>query len=275
MPDLVLMTLVFFGGQILVNDIGDYLGWDYIDVSPFAAGVLTIGFIFGAYLTETFRGGILAVSPGEIEAGHAYGMTPTQVLLRITMPAMVRHALPGFSNNWLVLAKTTALVSVIGLQDMVFNAGQAGFATRQPFTFYLLVAMLFLAITGVSDLGLRWLRYGLPYHRTHLGPGRYDWSFADMAMAREAIQRGREEGVVRGFRDHHRQFAALHRGLVDHDTARSSSVAFRSGPSPAASAAGDIEPSLHRVLAEGLYLRFSRHALAGADVYALLRRGAV
>ena len=156
-PDLVLMTLIFFGGQILVNDIGDHLGWDYIDVSPFAAGVLTIGFIFGAYLTETFRGGILAVSPGEIEAGHAYGMTPTQVLLRITMPAMVRHALPGFSNNWLVLAKTTALVSVIGLQDMVFNAGQAGFATRQPFTFYLLVAMLFLAITGVSDLGLRWL----------------------------------------------------------------------------------------------------------------------
>lgn len=156
-PDLVLMTLIFFGGQILVNDIGDRLGWDYIDVSPFAAGVLTIGFIFGAYLTETFRGGIMAVSRGEIEAGHAYGMTPIQVFLRITLPAMVRHALPGFSNNWLVLAKTTALVSVIGLHDMVFNAGQAGGATRQPFTFYLLVAILFLVITGVSDIGLRWM----------------------------------------------------------------------------------------------------------------------
>jgi len=156
-PDLVLMILIFFGGQILVNDIGDRLGWDYVDVSPFAAGVLTIGFIFGAYLTETFRGGIMAVSRGEIEAGYAYGMTPTQVFLRITMPAMVRHALPGFSNNWLVLAKTTALVSVIGLQDMVFLAGQAGLATRQPFTFYFLVAILFLAITGVSDMGLRWL----------------------------------------------------------------------------------------------------------------------
>jgi arginine/ornithine transport system permease protein len=156
-PDLVLMTLIFFGGQILVNQIGDRLGWGYIDVSAFAAGVLTIGFIFGAYLTETFRGGILAVSRGEIEAGYAYGMTPLQVFRRITLPAMVRHALPGFSNNWLVLAKTTALVSVIGLQDMVYNAGQAGGATRQPFTFYLLVALLFLIITGVSDLGLRWL----------------------------------------------------------------------------------------------------------------------
>ena len=156
-PDLVLMTLIFFGGQILVNDIGDRLGWEYVDVSPFAAGVLTIGFIFGAYLTETFRGGIMAVSRGEIEAGHAYGMTSIQVFLRITLPAMVRHALPGFSNNWLVLAKTTALVSVIGLHDMVFNAGQAGGATRQPFTFYLLVAILFLLITGVSDIGLRWV----------------------------------------------------------------------------------------------------------------------
>jgi len=156
-PDLVLMTLIFFGGQILVNDIGDRLGWDYVDVSPFAAGVLTIGFIFGAYLTETFRGGIMAVSRGEIEAGHAYGMTSIQVFLRITLPAMVRHALPGFSNNWLVLAKTTALVTVIGLHDMVFNAGQAGGATRQPFTFYLLVAILFLVITGVSDIGLRWV----------------------------------------------------------------------------------------------------------------------
>ena len=167
-PDLVLMTLVFFGGQMLVNEIGDRLGWDYVDVSPFVAGVLTIGFIFGAYLTETFRGGIMAVSRGEIEAGHAYGLTSFQVFLRITFPAMVRHALPGFSNNWLVLAKTTALVSVIGLHDMVFNAGQAGGTTRQPFTFYFLVAILFLVITGVSDLGLRWVekRYSVGVRKT-------------------------------------------------------------------------------------------------------------
>ncbi|NKB72550.1 MAG: ABC transporter permease subunit [Candidatus Latescibacteria bacterium] len=156
-PDLVLMFIIFYGGQNLVNSIGDRLGWDYIDITPFVAGVITIGFIFGAYLTETFRGGIMSVSRGEIEAGHAYGMTPIQVFCRITLPAMVRHALPGFSNNWLVLAKTTALVSVIGLHDMVDIARQAGGATRQPFTFYFLVAILFLLITAVSDIGLRWL----------------------------------------------------------------------------------------------------------------------
>ena len=156
-PDLVLMTLIFFGGQILLNNIGDKLGWDYIDVNPFFAGVITIGFIFGAYMTETFRGGILAVSKGEIEAGYAYGMTSSQVFFRVTMPAMIRHALPGFGNNWLVLVKVTALVSVIGLHDMVFNAGQAGGATRKPFTFFFVVALLYLAITAASDVGLRWL----------------------------------------------------------------------------------------------------------------------
>lgn len=154
-PDLVLMTLIFFGGQILVNRVGDRLGWGYVDVDPFAAGVLTIGFIFGAYMTETFRGAILAVPRGEIEAGHAFGLSPLRVFLRITLPASVRHALPGFGNNWLVLAKTTALVSVIGLPDMVYNAGQAGGATREPFTFYFVVALLFLLITTVSELVLR------------------------------------------------------------------------------------------------------------------------
>ena len=156
-PELVTMTLIFFGGQILVNNIGEKLGLEYIDVSPFIAGVITIGFIYGAYMTESFRGGILAVSRGEIEAGYAFGMTPIQVFLRITIPAMVRHALPGFGNNWLVLVKATALVSVIGLPDMVYNAGLAGGSTRKPFTFYCVVAFLFLIITGISDIGLRWL----------------------------------------------------------------------------------------------------------------------
>ena len=92
---------------------------DYIDVSPFIAGVLTIGFIFGAYMAETFRGAIMAVDKGEMEAAKAYGMSGPMAFRRILLPQMIRHALPGFGNNWLVLLKTTALVSIIGLEDMV------------------------------------------------------------------------------------------------------------------------------------------------------------
>lgn len=170
-PDLVLMLLVFFGGQVLVNELAQRAGYvDYIDIDPFVAGVLTIGFIFGAYLTETFRGAFLAVPAGQREAALAFGMHPRQILLRITGPQMLRHALPALSNNWLVLVKSTAIVSVIGLNDMMNKAGQAAGATREPFVFYLAVAVLYLLITSVSEVGFRWLhsRYSAGVRTTSL-----------------------------------------------------------------------------------------------------------
>ena len=157
-PDLVLMLLIFFGGQVLINQIATMVGYeDYIDINPFIAGVSTIGFIFGAYMTETFRGAILAVHRGQLEAGYAYGMGRFQVFRRILMPQMIRHAIPGFGNNWLVLVKTTALVSIIGLDDMVRKASLAAGATRLPFTFYIVVAINYLIITSISVYLLKWL----------------------------------------------------------------------------------------------------------------------
>src|SRR3546814_377118 len=151
------MLLIFFGGQIQVNNIGAYFGWDYIDVDAFTAGTITIGFIFGAYMAETFRGAFMAVPVGLLEAGYAYGMTKAQVFFRILVPQMMRHALSGLGNNWLVLMKGTALVSVIGLPDLVFRAGQAGGSTRLPFIFFLFVAFMFLLFTTVSIWFLNWL----------------------------------------------------------------------------------------------------------------------
>ena len=166
-PDLVMRLLIFFGGQALVNDIGAYFEWDYIDINPYVAGVVTIGFIFGAYMGETFRGAFLAVPVGLLEAGYAYGMSRRQVFLRILIPQMMRHALPGIGNNWLVLMKSSALVSVIGLNELVFRAGQAGGSTRQPFIFYLFVAFVFLFFTTLSIWGLRCLerRYNVGVRR--------------------------------------------------------------------------------------------------------------
>jgi len=150
LPELVLMLLIFYGGQILLNDLAEARGWGYIDVPPFAAGVLTIGFVFGAYLTETFRGAILAVPKGQMEAAAAFGLSRSQALRRILLPQMVRHAIPGFANNWLVMVKATALVSIIGLDDMLHRANMAASATREPFTFFVLIALIYLAVTTVS-----------------------------------------------------------------------------------------------------------------------------
>jgi arginine/ornithine transport system permease protein len=170
LPELVLMLGVFYGGQILLNTLAEKQGWGYIDVNPFAAGVLTLGFIFGAYLTETFRGAILAIPKGQIEAAQAFGFTSSHVLFKIIMPQMVRHAIPGFTNNWLVMVKATALVSIIGLDDMVHRAGLAAAATRAPFTFYAAIALLYLAVTTVSIVLLSRLekRYSLGVKEIHL-----------------------------------------------------------------------------------------------------------
>ncbi|WP_288397368.1 ABC transporter permease [Sulfitobacter pontiacus] len=155
-PDLVLILLVFFGGQVTLNNLGAATGlWGYVEVSQFAAGAGTIGVIFGAYFTETFRGAIMAIPRGQIEAGISCGMRKSLIFRHIIWPQMIRFALPGFTNNWLVQLKTTALVSVIGLQDLVYNAFTAGRSTGQLFTFMAAAFVIYLLLTGVSDLLLR------------------------------------------------------------------------------------------------------------------------
>jgi len=170
-PDLVVMLLVFYGGTMGLNHLMELMGSKRaVDINPFVAGVLTLGFIYGAYMTETFRGAILAIPKGQSEAAWAFGMGRTQTFLRIIAPQMVRYALPGFTNNWLVLIKSTALVSLIGLKEMTYLSKQASAATRSPFEFFLFSAALFLLYTSVSLVVLRKLhaRYSLGTRRGQL-----------------------------------------------------------------------------------------------------------
>ncbi len=170
-PDLVVMLLVFYGGTIGINHLLELMGSKKtIDINPFFAGVLTIGFIYGAYMTETFRGAILSIPKGQMEAAWAFGMGRTQAFMRVTAPQMVRYALPSFTNNWLVLIKATALVSLIGLKEMTYLAKQASAATRSPFAFFLFTAALFLVYTSVSLYALRKLnaRYSMGTKRGQL-----------------------------------------------------------------------------------------------------------
>jgi len=170
-PDLVLMLLVFYGGTIGINTLLEKMGSEAtIDIEPFLAGVLTIGFIYGAYMTETVRGAILRIPKGQMEAAWAFGMGRVQTFVRITLPQMVRYALPGFTNNWLVLIKATALVSLIGLQEMTYLAKQASAATRSPFAFFLFTGALFLIYTSISLWVLKKVnaRYSLGTKRGNL-----------------------------------------------------------------------------------------------------------
>ncbi|EPJ0418082.1 ABC transporter permease, partial [Acinetobacter baumannii] len=156
-PDLVIMLLLFYSLQLGLNQITEALQMDQIDINPFVAGVITLAFIYGAYFTETFRGAFQSVPRGQIEAAMAYGMTPWQVFHRVLFPQMMRFALPGIGNNWQVLIKATALVSIIGLTDIVKITQDAGRSTMQLFFFSIVAAAIFLAITTVSNLILIWL----------------------------------------------------------------------------------------------------------------------
>nr|WP_234976407.1 histidine ABC transporter permease HisQ [Vibrio quintilis] len=156
-PDLVLMMLIFYGLQLILNQITEFWGFEQINIDPFTAGVLTIGFIYGAYLAETFRGAFLAVPNGQLESGTAYGFTPWQIFRLILFPQMMRHALPGLSNNWLVILKSTALVSIIGLADVVKATQMAGKGTYQFFFFTIVAAAVYLFFTTLSNLVFYWL----------------------------------------------------------------------------------------------------------------------
>ena len=156
-PDLVTMLLLFYSLQIALNRLTEWAGLAQIDIDPFVAGVVTLGIIYGAYFTETFRGAFQAVPRGQLEAAVAYGMTPWQVVRRVLFPQMMRFALPGIGNNWQVMIKATALVSIIGLSDVVKATQDAGKGSLQLFFFSLVAAAIYLAITTVSTLLLAWL----------------------------------------------------------------------------------------------------------------------
>lgn len=155
-PDLVLMLLIFYSLQTWLSQLTDAMEWDYIEIDAFTAGVVTLGFIYGAYFTETFRGAILSVPRGQVEAATAYGLSRSQRFRYVVFPQMMRFALPGIGNNWQVLLKATALVSIIGLADLVKAAQDAGKSTYQLFYFLVLAALIYLLITSASNFALRW-----------------------------------------------------------------------------------------------------------------------
>ncbi|MBI9091551.1 MAG: ABC transporter permease [Desulfobacterium sp.] len=156
-PELVLILLVYYGAPTLIQDFATFLGKEiYVEIKPMAAGILTIGFIYGAFATEVFRGAFLAVPKGQIEAAHACGMGPVLTFRRILLPQMWRFAIPGLGNVWMVLIKATALVSVIQLPELMRNTDLAARNIHKPFTCYFAASLLYLAITIFSLVFQQW-----------------------------------------------------------------------------------------------------------------------
>jgi histidine transport system permease protein len=145
------MLLLYYSLQIWLNATTDYMNMDQINLDPFTSGVITLGFIYGAYFTETFRGAFQAVPKGQMEAARAFGMRPFLAFRRILFPQMMRYALPGLGNNWQVILKGTALVSLIGLSDIIKATQDAGKGTFRMFYFSVLAGVVYLLLTVASN----------------------------------------------------------------------------------------------------------------------------
>ncbi len=165
-PELVLILLLYYAGTDALNRLLVLGGLEPVTISGLLAGILVIGLVQGAYQTEVIRGAINAVPHGEIEAARAYGMGPLLALRRVTLPAMLPHALPGLANLWLIATKDTALLAVVGYAELTLETRQAAGATRHYFLFYCAAGVLYLLVTLVSSvlfgLAERRARRGLP-----------------------------------------------------------------------------------------------------------------
>ena len=146
-PEFLVLLVIYYGGtQLLERGV-----WGCpCEVSPFGAGLVALSLVFGSYASETFRGAFQSVPKGQVEAGRAYGFTAWQCFRLIQLPQIWKVAIPGLGNLWQGTVKDTALVSVLGLDDLMRKSNQAAQSTREPFNFYLFAALIFLVITLVS-----------------------------------------------------------------------------------------------------------------------------
>jgi polar amino acid transport system permease protein len=164
LPELLTLFIVFYGGQILLQAVVGLFSDRPVEANGFIAGMLALGVVFAAYASEVFTAAFGAIPKGQWEGAAAIGLHRAQTMRLVILPQLLRLALPGLGNLWLVLLKDTSLVSVIALNDLLRMTSVAVGTTKQPFFFYFVACMIYLAISIVSSIGIgaieRWSERG-------------------------------------------------------------------------------------------------------------------
>ena len=155
-PDLLVIYLLYFGGSAALTALGHALGVKgFVGIDAFAAGAIAVGIISGAYQSEIFRGAFGAIAKGELEAARSVGMPRWLLFRRIIVPQALRFAIPGLGNVWQLALKESALISVVGLTEILRQAQVGAGSTRQPFAFFITAALLYLMLTTISGWGFQ------------------------------------------------------------------------------------------------------------------------
>lgn len=170
LPEVLIVLSIYFGLSMLYPLLIDGFTLDLYffelpiklnvdnpneNIAPFWCGVIALSLLYASYGSQTLRGAIKAVPYGQWESGYALGLGNIAIFYRLIIPQMWKHALPGLGNQWLVLLKDTALVSLIGVNDIMRQTEAIISHTKQPFNWYLFAALIYLMITFVSQYALK------------------------------------------------------------------------------------------------------------------------
>lgn len=150
-PELLLILLLYYTGSAGIVALFQYLGFGNIEIDAFATTVIVLGIVQGAYAAEVFRGAILSIPEGQIEAANVFAFPPFMMMWRIIIPAMMPVAIPGMANLWVILVKDSSLVSVVGFSELLSGARAAAASTKMYFTFYCAAGLIYLVLTLVSN----------------------------------------------------------------------------------------------------------------------------
>ncbi len=155
LPELLTLFLVYYGVQIAIQQALKIAGFDaYVEVNSFVAGMVALAFVFSSYASEAFLSAFRGIPQGQYEGGYALGLSRGKTMRLIILPQLIKLALPALGNLWLILLKETALVSVIGLSDLVRQAGIAARVTKEPFLFFGIACLVYLVLAMISSAGL-------------------------------------------------------------------------------------------------------------------------
>ena len=163
LPELLTLFIVYYGAQMLIQSVAATLGYEgRIEINAFIAGLVALAVVFSSYSSEVLLSAFRAIPRGQYEAGDSLGLHRGKTMMLIILPQLIRIALPGLTNLWLILLKDTSYVSVIGLADIVRQTGIAARVSKEAFFFYFLACLLYLALAMISSYGLgfieRWAK---------------------------------------------------------------------------------------------------------------------
>ena len=148
-PSILIVFFLYFNAPGLLKSAFNLR----VDVTPFVAGVSALAIVYAAYVGEAVRGAVLNIPRGQWDAAHALGLKNLSMWWLVILPQIWRIALPGVTNIWMTTLKDTALVSLVGLTDLVRMADIAAAATQEPFLFYVVAGLVFVVFSGLTMAG--------------------------------------------------------------------------------------------------------------------------